>query len=331
MTKNFRSLKTTLLIGLLLISIFAAMAPSASAGKIVKLSSVVNVEWGDQFDEPIVPRQDLVKLDLNVEYKITKGWILAGFVYNFLAEKQVDIKLEIVDSPPWCECSLTQGTLTTSLPKDINESQNLSTKLVVSVNPDAPAFVQGSIKINASVEPIKGLFGFRDIIDGYSKEFDISLQPGYLPLFSAEPSINGTLEIPPYNETIIPINITNDGNAKTTIFAEIVEAPENWTVSIQNITLEAFGATGKTNLKVFADHKFDVETIKIKFTPAYFDDSSLNGSAEIITLSFENDGSYVEEDEKLEIDSTMLIVILTVILAIILIIAVISKLRKSKN
>jgi hypothetical protein len=331
MTKKFGKIKVSLLIGLLLIGIFTAMMPSTSAGKIIGLSSLVNVTWGDQLDEPIIPRQDIVQVDLNVNYSITSGWFISNFVYRFLVGRQVNIELEITESPSWCEASLTQETLTTTLKKDINETQKLSTKIAISVDKDAPAFAQGKITINASVEPIKGILGFRDIIDGYSQEFDIPFQPGYLPLFSVEPSINETLKIPPYNETIIPINITNEGNAKTKILAEIIEAPENWTVSIENLTLNAFDGSGQTNLKVFADHKFDVETIKIKFTPAYFDDNSYTGSEQVISLSFENDGSYVEEDEKLEIDSTMLIVILTVILAIIIVIAVISKLRKPKN
>jgi len=75
------------------------------------------------------------------------------------------------------------------------------------------------------------------------------------------------------------------------------------------------------------DTKFDQETLKIGFTPRYYDDTALNGTTVIEAFTLKNDGSY-KEDEEFKIDTNMLI-LLIVILVILIILALIIKRKKA--
>lgn len=287
--KNSKNIKTMAIIGIVLFSVFAATVPTASAGKLVGLSTLVNVTWGDQVDSAIVPRQDLVKLDLNINFSVAKGWFLAGFVYNFYIGRQVNIKLEILETPTWCEASLSQGTLTTNLPSDITDPRNIPTKMVISVDPDAPAFAQGSIRVKATVEKIGA-------IDGFEQSFDLPIQPDYLPLVQPELPDTNTKRIGPMDTAVFPIEITNLGNARTKVFLEVSHAPDDWIAVVTDTIIldESEGSKNTAYLTVrppkgFGYHDDDA-SIKVKITPAYADDTTLQGNVETLTVIVESRG-----------------------------------------
>jgi hypothetical protein len=314
--KNSKNIKTMAIIGIVLFSVFAATMPTTSAASLVGLSSLVNVEWGNATDQPIVPRQDLVQLDLDIDYTVTKGWFLANFVYNFYIGRQVNIKLDILEYPSWCEASISQGTLTTTVPRDSSVPQSLSTKIIISVDPDAPAFAQGKISVKATVDKVGP-------IDGYEQTFDLPFQPDYLPLVQPELPDTNTKRIGPMDTAVFPIEVTNLGNARTKVFLEVTHAPDGWIAVVTDTIILDEGEDSKNTAyltirppKSFGYHDDDA-SIKVKITPAYADDTTLQGNTESLTVIVESRGISVIGIELILPIIILIIVILVIIYLVI--------------
>lgn len=288
--KKLKNVKVSLVAGILLASLFLSIVPTASAqGSFVGLSSLARVTWGNETKEPIVPRQELAQLDLMVEYEVTKGWFLAGLIYNFYIGRQVNIKLDILDSPSWASVSLSQGTLTTSVPQDISDIRDLKTQITISVDPDAPAFAQGNIRIKATVEKVGP-------IQGYEQTFDLPFQPDYLPLVSNELPETNTKRIGPMDTAVFPIELKNLGNARTKVFLEVTHVPEDWIAVVTDSVIldEGEESTATAYLTVKPPKSFgyhdDDASIRVKITPTYADDTTLQGNAETVTVVVESRG-----------------------------------------
>jgi len=271
--------------------------------------------------EPIMPRGEPIDIALNISYSISQGGIIGlmpKIALLLQSGKTVNVKLEIFDKPDWCEVSL----VTNEIPFNVNdEKQTTSVTMTIIADENAPAYQQGTITINASVEPIKGPLGLLTVVNGFKKQYHIIVTPGYLPIIDVDVQGPQSLQISPYNETKIPINITNYGNGLTTVFIDVVNSSDSFNVSIaEKINLEPFGDNTTVYLSVTADHNFDVENIVLKFTPARAQDLNEKGLSEIVTLLLENDGSYVEKDEgiKIDIDPTILTLVIIIILLIII-------------
>jgi len=308
-------IKKTLIIATLALLFCSMIIPSAVvAEEEVKatagMSSYVKVNWTAS-NEPIVPVDEIRYYDINITYDITKGWFISSLLLPFFMGKQVDINLEIVDKSKWCTANLVLGTLTTMIS---DEEQSMSTKLSVELDKDAPAYGAGYVRLNVSVEPFKGPLGLITFIDGYTQEFTIKFKPAYLPLIQAEFPQAASIEIAPYNETKISLDVSNLGNARTIVFFEIVNTSKSFNVSIDSEILIDVDGKATADIIILADHKFDEEEIKIKLTPARAENPSQDiGEPIYMTLEVKNDGSYVEDEDGLEIDTTLLIIILVII------------------
>lgn len=292
--------------------------------KTSKMASMITVDW-DTTDEPIVPLGELRKIDLNITYSVAKGGLLANLLFPFYKDKQVDINLDIVDMSKGCTAILDQRTLTTVIS---DEPQELTAKLSVSVDETAPAYGDGYVKFNVSVDPLKGPLGLINYIDGFEQEFTVNFAPAYLPLIDIELPQGNFYEIAPFNETEIPVTIKNLGNAKTKVFVEVENASESFNIFLNNVTLDFPDGEKTIYMTVIADNKFDEETIKLKFTPARDENIEDKGDPEYRNLVLENDGSYVEEENGIEIDTTIILIIVVII---ILLIAALILLKKKKE
>jgi hypothetical protein len=110
-----------------------------------------------------------------------------------------------------------------------------------------------------------------------------------------------TFEIPPLEETEIPINITNLGNGKTTVTSEITEASAELNASITSESDFDIDELKQIMLTVEPDENFTEEEITLEFTPHYMTNSSLKGQTYTLTLVLKNDGSLEEEDNGFQI------------------------------
>jgi len=295
---------------------------------VLKLKNDVTVEWDStELSEPIIPESDTKTIELKIKYKTTYSFELSTIFTDLMKNRQIDVNIEILESPEWCISALDKTIISTTVS---TEEKNLSTNLSIYVTEDAIAYQSGKIKLNVSVEPQKGPLGVLLLISGYNEIYEVSVTPGFLPEISAEVDyINytelGMVELPPYNETIMPIKISNLGNAKTKVLAEIIDMPENWTVNLDPYVILDMNTSSQIDLSVEADHKFDDETITVQLTPVRDDDVTDKGESINLTINLHNDGSYKEPEEEFEIDTTMLAIILLAIVLIIIIIIVFIK------
>lgn len=296
---------------------------------ILKLKNNVNIKWDQtETSEPIIPKTSAKTFELNITYTTEYSYKISTIFADLMKNRKIDIKLEIVESPEWCEATIDKNTVSTTIS---TEQKNLSANLSVSVNEDAIAYQTGTIKINVSVDPQMGPIGALVLIAGYNKVYEFSITPGFLPKISTKVeyvnySKTGMVELPPYNETSIPINISNLGNGKTKVLVEVTNSPENWSIGVDSYIIIDMNSSGQIDLSVEADHKFDDESVTVKLTPVRSDDTTDVGESTNLTIKFHNDGSYKEpSEETFEIDTTTLAIILFVIILAIIIVAVFIK------
>jgi hypothetical protein len=275
---------------------------------------------------PIMPRGELRTINISITYGVSFAGLLSGlsrFMFAFHRGKQVNINLKIDDSSPWCTPTLTQSILITQVS---DEEQELDTTLNLRVDPYAPAYESGFIKINASVEPIKSLFGLRTIIDGYHNDYTIEFTPGYNPDIEIDISGGDQIIIKPYNETKIPIEITNLGNDRTNVKAVVENISESWDVSIENVLFD-IGETEQTYLIITADHRFKEKELKLIFTPARAENANDVGEPYSISIFLINDGTYKEE-ENIGANTSILFGIIFIIILFLIFLLIIKKRRK---
>jgi len=319
MKKNFRTVKASLVMGILLISMSVVMLPVTPAdddGTIVGLSSVVNLNWKNETGEPepIQPKQDLRPYTLVVSYTVTKGGLFGGgLIYSLYAGRTVDIKLELVGYPEWATVELTKNTVTAHVPDSFGDETEYNVRIELSLSENAPAYEQGVIYIKATVPQIGP-------IDGMEQTFSLSFKPAYLALISPVPQTNNKI-IGPMDTAEFPIDISNLGNARTKVFFEIDydSLPDGWSAIINdNIVLETGSeSTGRVYLTVrppkgFGYHDDDA-IIRVKITPKYADDTSIQGESEYLTVSVESRGLSI-----IGIEIVLAIVLLIVLVIIVL-------------
>lgn len=275
---------------------------------------------------PIIPSGEIRSVNISIKYGVNFGGLFSGLSrlkFAFQKGKQVSINLKIDDHSPWCTPTLTQSTISTQITE---EEQELDATLNIKVDLDAPAYESGFIKINASVDPIKSLFGLRTIISGFQNDATIEFTPAYNPDIETEIPNKDLIIIKPYNETKIPIEITNLGNARTNVITAVENASESWDVSIENVLIDV-GDTEQIFLKVYADHKFKEKEIKVKFTPVYDENADDVGEPIIETILLVNDGSYKDESNG-DIDTNILFRIIFIIILFLILLIIIKKRRK---
>jgi len=285
MKKNLKIVKSTILTGIVLFSVFAALVPTAPAGPIAGLASFIEVNW-DSSDKPIVPRGEMRSLDLDIVYGVTKGAFVANAVFPFYLGRQVTIQLQVVEASPWCTASLPFGTLTTVIQ---NRPDNLSGKLNIRLDEDAPAYGGGFIKIKASVEKIGP-------IDGFDKEFTLEFQPAYLPLIKAELPETNSKRIGPMDTASFPIEIENLGNARTKVYFQVEDVPDGWIAVVTDdiILDETAGSKGTAYLTIrppkgFGYHDEDV-SVRVSMVPARAENTQDRGNPEYVTVIVESRG-----------------------------------------
>jgi hypothetical protein len=307
MTKRFKTMKSSIVMGVLLVSIFTAIIPTSSAGIILNLSSYVDVGWGNEtLDKPLVPLGAAKSLTLDVRYGVTKGAVLSQAFFTLYQGRQVNIKLEVIEKPDWCTATLKSATITTAV---TSGETTLSTTLTLRVDENAPAFGAGYVTIEASVPKIGA-------IDGYNQVFTLEFSPAYLPMISAQLPEGNSKSIGPLDTAVFPIEVENMGNARTTVFFKIDNVPEGWiAVVTDDITLdEGKGSMGTVYLTIkppkgFGYHNDD-RSIVVTMTPARAEDLRNLGESKTVTVIIESRGFSTPGFESLLFIGALLAVVL---------------------
>jgi hypothetical protein len=316
MKKNFRTIKATLIMGILLVSVSATIVPTTSAGLLANLSSYARVEFDAKnfTGKPVVPRGEIRPLPIVIFYGVNYAGLirgLANFLFLFQKGRQVDIKLELVDWSPWCTPTITQSTLTTMVADD---EQELKANLNLRVDLDAPAYGSGYVTVKVIVPKVGS-------IDKYENEFTLEFDPAYLPLIKPQTQGSNTKRIGPMDTAVFPIEIENLGNARTKIKLQVVSesVPDGWTaiVTDQVILDEEKGSMAIAYLtikppKTFGYHD-ETSGIVVEMVPERAENPSDKGSPERISVLVESRGFSVIGIEMLLLPLVIIVVIIFLI------------------
>ena len=286
MTKKFKAAKASIVTGLVLVGVLVAVLPTTSAGPIFNLQSTLNVTWGNEMQEPIVPRGELRTLTLNITHTVAKG-VLGADVLALLTGSLIRINVSIIQTPSWCTATISQGTL--SVIVQPNAISHVETKVSIQVANDAPAYDLGYIKIKATAARTS-------LIAGYENDFTLSFIPAYKALISPSLPETNSKEIGPMDTAVFPIDIANLGNARTVVLLSVVNIPKDWVaiVTSQLLLEEGAGSTGTVYLiikppKDFGYHD-DQKTFTISMQPVKADDYSKKGEITNVTFLVQSRG-----------------------------------------
>ncbi len=247
MKKDFKTVKTALIIGVLLGSLFVVIMPSnafAADTEEIKqtsgLQSYLQINWTTS-DQPIVPIDDLRYYLIKIDYQVTLG-PLGKLLLPLYIGRQIDVKLTIMDTNSWCTANIAIGTLTTQVKKQgYPNSQNA--EISIELDKNAPAYGSGYVTIRASIPKV-------GLIDGYEQDFTLKFKPAYRALIQAElPSAN-TKTVGPMDTVVFPIKITNMGNAETLVKLEVESGPSDWIAVVTDEILVGVDGTATAYLTI---------------------------------------------------------------------------------
>jgi hypothetical protein len=286
MTNKFKAVTACIVTGLVLVGVLFAVLPTTSAGLIYNFQSVLNVSWGNETQEPIVPRGELRTLTLVITHTVARGELGGGLLVT-LTGALITIDVSIIDKPSWCTAIISQGTLSVTVQPDAVST--VETTLTIQVANDAPASALGYVKVKATAEKT-------GVIAGYEDDFTLNFIPAYKALISPSlPEANSKV-IGPMDTAVFPIDIENLGNARTVVFLNVVKVPKDWVAIItsQVVLEEGAGSTATTYLivkppKSFGYHN-DEQTIQISMQPVKADNYSQKGEITYETFLVQSRG-----------------------------------------
>jgi len=292
MKKNFKTVKATLIMGLLLISMLVAIVPNTSAG-IIGVNPLLQIRYNSPKDF-VMPNSDRIIIDVNTTMKLSGIGATSVETSSLLKDVPIQIELKVIWTESWCTAAIDNSIFSIK-PSDTSSYQS---QLTITVTENVPAFTQGIVRIEAKTEKQAGLFfNINEALD----EFDISFQAGYYPVISYDIPQGTLIEIGPMDTADFEIGIENIGNGITYVSCEILDIPsDDWSVNIaSSVTLSSavsgMDATEKTvHLKIkppfgFGYHE-DRKTIRVKLTPSYLGRPELKGQEEIITFTIQSRG-----------------------------------------
>jgi hypothetical protein len=321
--KNFKTVKTGIIIGTLLLSLVIAFVPTSSAG-FINVPPLINVTY-PKSEEALIPNSGVLDIPLSTTFTLTGPF--ASFVEkrSLLRKKGLNIELNVVEKQDWCEASISNPLAQFS----IKDTEPYGSILTVTVNENAPAFTQGLVTISATSELKRGLF-FN--IPEETVEYDVSFIIGYLSVVSYEMPNGTSAEIEKSDTADFKIDIKNLGNGPTKVEIKLIDVPEeDWDVNIPSTVLlsSATNSGDKTSESVHfrikpkksSDWNNEIKTFKVKFTPSYMGKPELVGQQEIITFNVQKIGS-IDEEESV---NTFLIILIVAIILIILILIILKR------
>lgn len=219
-----------------------------------------------------------------------KGYFFKMLTKNNIPKAKVNLSVE---SPEWCNATLKDSILNF----DLNANSNFITTILIikEIKPDAPALTSENITITAYSEKI-----------GNIKESNAEINIPIMAAYSSKIIINSEMDqynISPINETVIPIEIKNEGNGESKISIEYKEIPYKWKLTLDRdeIILDV-GQTDVVLLYVTPAKDFINDTVKLKFIPMSTSDEKkieryyLMGDPVYLDIFLQNDGSFKDKN-----------------------------------
>jgi hypothetical protein len=251
------------------------------------LKSNIGITWDENESlKPIMPLYEVRVLTFNISYWVT--WGIFGRITNYyLKDRGVNINIEIINKPDFCEASLNENEIYIPIPKKQNIKESYNNFIRIFLRLDAPAYKGFNITLQATMDrKIKGPLGLITLLSQANKIVNITLIPEYYGNVGYCLPEGNVIETPPLIEKQLPIKLYNFGNGKSLIESEIISAPSDFIVYLdpENLILDVL-ENKSIYLKVIAPSNFSgIETITSKFTPSFLGRPDLEGPPEIITF-----------------------------------------------
>ncbi len=319
MNTNLKVAKTGIIMGILMISLFAFAMPTTSAGPIKnRFANVyacypkVTIDYDTEVaNDPFLPVDMIKDIPINVSYSVT-GYF-AKDILPYYEESDNYIHLYVDETPDWCTAAISPNLLKF---KATTTGLTEASLLNIKVNGDAEAFFVGKIKIRAEAEK------FGAVASGIFYQ-DITFTPGYLPLLDIDVVKDTYKLIGPYDTANFGINIENMGNAKTKIICNLIDVPDGWSAHIDTSASTIIGSktssedTNKTiQLVVKPPYGFgyhdERQEIKISIVPSYFNNESLKGNEYNLSFIVQSRGFSMPGFESTFVVSALIIIALII-------------------
>jgi len=284
---KYLKIRTTFIFSLIFISCFTLFISHCEARDPSYNAFVdVSVTWSDNLtEEPIVPRDEIVELELTIIMEIFTGegfgaGLLIGYSDNIAL-----IDLYILEYPPWSSVTLERNLIVTN----ISEREEASISLFLHIDENAPAFTSGLIKIGVDIKDL----GF---IIGVYEEFNLTFKPAFFPIIKTDLPEMNTKKINPSSEATFPIEIENAGNGETKVFFKVLNLPADWAASISDSIIlgESIGSKGTAYLTIIPSrsigYHYDEANIVVEILPTFAEDINIKGKPIYANFLVQNRG-----------------------------------------
>jgi hypothetical protein len=246
--RRFRAVKASIIIGIFLISIFAAFLPYPVPAPGLFQGNIDLTYDSEDVPNTIRPETDLVSVDCYISHFVSG--LGSRLVIPFFNTNTVPIELSVGETPDWLIASVSPGVVYPFL--GIQKSDRENVKVSISLTPNAPAFQTYTVRLIAN---------HRDIppVRGSTNSIEIPIKSGFYSNYQYEYK---TFDEIGAGETVtFPITITGYSNARSRIIFEVVNPPDGWSPSINSefflgTTALDEDATGTVNFMIQAPMDF---------------------------------------------------------------------------
>jgi hypothetical protein len=255
MKMKFRTVKTVMILGFLLLILFTAFnllhqQSSTASAALIEYDSIVELTYANSsaLNTPIHPLGGIRNIDIKVRYyntvpdvfksSIGKILLFGPFKFVFLAP----VHLTVEDVPDWCTATIA--------PQDIifdafgeGGALERTVTMQVAVNKQSTALFPNTLKVVAT-----GDSPDRHIKAPPSVSLSVSIVPGYVPLISPNPG--QTIKKTGPGQTVSwNIKIANNGNGEALVRARVIDPPKGYIISVNPQTIIPSLADGDVNEK----------------------------------------------------------------------------------
>ncbi|MBN2065538.1 MAG: hypothetical protein JW771_01870 [Candidatus Thermoplasmatota archaeon] len=279
------------------ISSSTVIADEAQSTRLIYVDAEIVFDAPASIDVPLAS-ETTKRIDLNVKFKLNLGDLATRLLFNrrigrlilfrsldkTIPSATIDLTAEC---PAWCTATIEPANVTVAIDNQFNEAE---ATLTLVINGTAPALEEEEITITASFSNAN--WGIRDVTNSTTITF--------LPAYESNLTIDATekIEVPPLNETAIPVNITNNGNGPSKVNISLGATTQhlNCSLSDTEVTI-AKGETKEITLfvtptkKDFTNLSLEVTVTPMSTSDASVDEKYLEGTPVSFTLVLANDGS----------------------------------------
>lgn len=241
MTKNLRTAKVCIVMGILLISVFVSLVPSTSARL---LTSTVDVKMeydASAASNNIIPLVDQLIIPINISTQI-QGVFAKLYERILEGRTSASVDLSVGQTPSWASAMISPNVVTPDISSTWGAPQQAY--VYISFDETAPANMPLVIEIQMHAY-VPGSLG---LIQDATKSADIQFTPAFLPIIDATPK-STYKEINPGDIVTFDIDLENLGNAETEFLFSVVSVPDGWSASIISNTKVGSRVDGKDPTK----------------------------------------------------------------------------------